>query len=441
MEVPMELLITFPFIFSGFVNLIYLAAGGIFLPDRVRSILFIASGILYFVTTFLLMIRKKEIHISWRFFIVPFFWILFYGLAIIRYSRIAPLMESIKRYLVFGTTAYAWGIMISRMHLEHRLLQSLERISILLIPAALLYTMNVYLHHGSYFDLSFGPVTYMTVAYTLLPLFAALVLTLDGRSFSMKNIANVLIALFFWYVMLLTTTRGAIFGVLFFAIVLFLYDFFYARKNKLRIFTTALVLLLFAIINLGGIEGSLKKNPRMSIVISSLEEGEFKTSDRGAMKTDDLMMLVNDPHPTTNSELIKKGMVVNGRMNIGDRITLYRLALLETKAHPLTGLGSFGFHAKYGLYPHNFILEAYADFGVIGASVLLLGLFALLVRLFIAAHRSLNTKKLLLFFVAHLVMVLVSGSLYDMAMLQFGIGYAAFLTLPRKLNALSTEEQ
>lgn len=126
---------------------------------------------------------------------------------------------------------------------------------------------------------------------------------------------------------------------------------------------------------------------------------------------------------------------MNGRINIGDRVTLYRLALLETKAHPLRGLGAFGFHAKYGLYPHNFLLEAYADFGVVGGTILLVGILFLVVRLFATAKANPGTGRILLFLVAHLFMVLVSGSLYDMAMLQFGIGYAAFLPRHTKSHA------
>ena len=93
------------------------------------------------------------------------------------------------------------------MRLEDRLLHSLETISLLLVPAAMLYTLNVYLHAGEYFDLSFGPVTYMTVAYTLLPLFAAIVIRLEKVPASTANVGKILLALFFWYVMLLTTTR------------------------------------------------------------------------------------------------------------------------------------------------------------------------------------------------------------------------------------------
>ena len=420
----MDFVMTLPFIFSGFVNLIYLAAGGIFLPDRVRSLLFVGTGVAYFAATgFFFFAKRKHLRVSWRVVIVPLLWIFLYALALRRYGRIGPLEESLKRYLVFGTTAYAWGVMIARMRLEHRLLRSLETISLLLVPAAILYTLNVYLHAGEYFDLSFGPVTYMTVAYTLLPLFAAIVIRLEKAPASMENAAKILLALFFWYVMLLTT----IFGVLLFAVVLIVHDLVRARENTLRMIACALVLALFAVVNLGGMEGSFEKNPRMSVVIESLEEGTFKTSERGALPEDELLELVRDPAPLTNPALLDKNLVANGRINIGDRVTLYRLALLETKAHPLKGLGAFGFHAKYGLYPHNFLLEAYADFGVIGGTILLVGILILVVRLFAAAKMCAGTERILLFLVAHLFMVLVSGSLYDMAMLQFGIGYAAFL--------------
>ncbi len=432
----MELLITLPFIFSGFVNLIYLGAGGIFLPDRVRSLVFVVTGVAYFCATGFFFIRKrKEISLSWRSVVVPLLWIFFYALALKHYGRISPLTESVKRYLVFGTTAYAWGVMIARMRLEDRLLHSLETISLLLVPAAMLYTLNVYLHAGEYFDLSFGPVTYMTVAYTLLPLFAAIVIRLEKVPASTANVGKILLALFFWYVMLLTTTRGAIFGVLLFAVVLLVHDLIRARENTLRMIAAGLVLALFAVVNLGGMEGSLEKNPRMSVVIESLEEGSFKTSDRGALPEDELLALVRDPAPLTNPALLEKNLVVNGRINIGDRVTLYRLALLETKAHPLRGLGAFGFHAKYGLYPHNFLLEAYVDFGVVGGTILLVGILFLVVRLFATAKANPGTGRILLFLVAHLFMVLVSGSLYDMAMLQFGIGYAAFLPRHTKSHA------
>lgn len=437
----MEFLITLPFIFSGFVSLVYLAAGGIFLPDRVRFLLFVVTGVAYVAATgFFFFVQWKKQKLRWTVVLVPVLWILFYALALRQYGRIPPLAESVKRYLVFGTTAYAWGILIARTKLEDRLLHSLETISLLLVPAALLYTLNVYLHAGEYFDLSFGPVTYMTVAYTLLPLFAAIVIRLEKASASMENAAKILLALFFWYVMLLTTTRGAIFGVLLFAAVVLVHDFARARANTLRMIACALVLALFAVINLGGMEGSFEKNPRMSVVIESLEEGTFKTSDRGALPEDELLELVRDPAPLTNPALLEKNLVVNGRINIGDRITLYRLALLETKAHPLRGLGSFGFHAKYGLYPHNFLLEAYADFGVIGGTILLVGILFLVVRLFATAKMCAGTERILLFLVAHLFMVLVSGSLYDMAMLQFGIGYTAFLPpRPKKPEKIAVE--
>lgn len=88
---------------------------------------------------------------------------------------------------------------------------------------------------------------------------------------------------------------------------------------------------------------------------------------------------------------------------------LYNEVLDAFWEQPILGLGLWGDRPIIGIYCHNIILEMYINWGMIGATIILLILFFTVIVLFIASLKE-NRMILVMFLLSGIAPLMVSGS-------------------------------
>ncbi|MEF9989255.1 MAG: hypothetical protein RR716_01910, partial [Christensenellaceae bacterium] len=147
----------------------------------------------------------------------------------------------------------------------------------------------------------------------------------------------------------------------------------------------------------------------------------------------------------TEKELTEKESAEKELTGNYGRIVLLKTAINETKEHPLTGLGPFGYVQKYeGSYTHNVIADFFAEYGIIVAC-----LFAAFV---VFAYIKMGKSIKVAFSIAELcVLLFLTGTCFELGFRDyfpvfqpfwFFIGYTVWFIIPRKQckKELSTDE-
>ena len=440
-----DYLLPMPFIFTGMVNMILYNIGLGSENSRLRPLIFIICGVLYFLMSFEMGLKKHLLQReAWKFFIVPLLWFIFYGLAFYRFGIQGMIRDSFLRFGVFCLSAFAVGIYMVRDKKERRGFLLTEKLSWLLMPTGILYVLMAKSMHGEYWARNLGAMTYMALSYTWMPaMFAILInFTVDGFApldfhfgkvqFSLPVFFRILLALFFWFVIQVTSTRGAILGSLIFFVSLLFWNLAKEKDKKKKKRMSILLLLMigfFGGMNLSFVPEEFHSAERMEGIVHGLSQGKVETSQRGILSEEEIEQLVQESQPLQNPYWKSKNLITEDgqRMNIGDRMSLYKLAFAEIKSHPVKGMGAFGYHVKYGLYPHNFILEWMTDLGIVSGGILTLAVLILILRIFVAARKDRDVAMVMIFILGHGLMVLVSGSYFDMPFLFFGMGYGLYV--------------
>ena len=444
-----DYLLPMPFIFSGMVNMILLTFGLGGKESSIRPLIFTALGVLIFLNA-LYGLSGRLFHpgmvatlLSAGAYGVLYLWA-FYRNGI---NRI--ILDRFLRFGVFGLTSYGIGAYMMREKKEDRMFLLLEKLSWLLVPAGILYIMKAVSMSGVYWDRNLGAMTYMALAYTWMPALFAICINLarDGfgplhfhfgkKNFSLPLFFRMALGVFFWFVIQVSSTRGAILGTLLFIVLFFLYTGLHIKEKKRKqsmVWYLISLLFLFGLLNFSRIPLNIEISDRMDDFVQSISHGEIQTSERGVLTDEDIEALVEDPAPLENPYWREKDLVTaeGNRLNVGDRMSLYRLSFAEWKNSPLKGMGPFGFQLKYGLYPHDFLLELVTELGAVVGLALCVGVVFLFFRLWFVGGKDEQIRRMLLFIAGHLLMVLVSGTYWDMPFLFFGLGYALYLTQRKK---------
>lgn len=169
--------------------------------------------------------------------------------------------------------------------------------------------------------------------------------------------------------------------------------------------------------------------------ILNIETGKFDTmnnifnyyivkSNKTRVETVD--MLYDDIH-NLNGKYIKideENIDAQNYQYLMNRVNLWPNAISEFKKSPVIGNGVLYFQNKYVAYfPHNIILEALCDFGVVGLLLLLLialCCFVIFIRLIIITKNK-NISSLLVFMLMYIPSYLFYTSLYSNSILIFTI--------------------
>lgn len=117
-------------------------------------------------------------------------------------------------------------------------------------------------------------------------------------------------------------------------------------------------------------------------------------------------------------------------IQIRSRGTLYKLALKEFQKSPLTGMGPMGYTVKYGMYPHNILLELLCETGVAGFVPFMLLILWAIMNLLRFGWKQKYVRYFFLFLIAYMVQANISGGLWYFSPLLCALGYG--LALPNE---------
>lgn len=101
--------------------------------------------------------------------------------------------------------------------------------------------------------------------------------------------------------------------------------------------------------------------------------------------------------------------ISSGEISVSGRTTIYKDIINLINANPILGIGLAGDRRLIGVYSHNFLLEIISGFGIPFGSVIIITIFALLLRaIFISSQ--LNRNILLTWFAIGFIPLLFSSS-------------------------------
>jgi len=110
-------------------------------------------------------------------------------------------------------------------------------------------------------------------------------------------------------------------------------------------------------------------------------------------------------------------------LQIGNRGTLYKLAMMEFMKSPVTGMGPGNYTLKYGKYPHNVLLELLCETGLAGTIPLVTLILWAVIRLLLIGRKRPEVSSIVLIFAAFAIQACISGSLWNCPALLCALGY------------------
>lgn len=387
----------------------------------------------------------------------------FYALGFIKYG-----VHSIPTYyfipfVTYALPAFCVGICGALSHIERDFFSLMERISFFVFPAGLIYFNGLLFNcnpFGEYTHMGrqLGIIDYMPVASALMPfLLAHIVQFADRKIFEMQIgskktvlpqwLRGVFIVVY-WVGIIGSGTRSIYFCVIGFCVLLIISRVIHRESIK----RTALLSLAMAAFLLFNIfiyapPGMRRGTTRMEEFIAGLAQGKIITDSKENAdvqdKLDDLVkagnqqQVANKPQPGTDlPEQMQPGTDLpeentTETLQILNRGTLYKLAWKEFLKSPLIGMGAAGaFKYKYGLDPHQVILQLLAEGGLLlGGPLLLLVLFAI-IRLLRIGWTNRGVRYVLLFLLAYAIFSNTNGNIWKDEHVLCAMGYALAYQIP-----------
>lgn len=356
-------------------------------------------------------------------------------------------IHSAGQFAFFAFPAFCAGVYAAAKRQESSFFDTLEHLGLFAAPAALIY------FNGSLFNCNpfnwgrdLGILSYMTFSYTLMPFLLAMVFQfLEGKPFSLfgrtlkhpQRLRGILIALF-WIAIIAAGTRGTYFCVVGFCICLVLSSYLHREsRQKSAILSTAMTFVLCFNIFVYAPQGF--GTWRMTNFLQGLSKGELVTtkedpevSDKidDLVKADGSQQIANRPDASAEPDAPSQEDSMLENIQIRSRGTLYKLALKEFQKSPLTGMGPMGYTVKYGMYPHNILLELLCETGVAGFVPFMLLILWAIMNLLRFGWKQKYVRYFFLFLIAYMVQANISGGLWYFSPLLCALGYG--LALPNE---------
>lgn len=438
---PLCLTITF------IANFVFFYLGLCLKENRAREIAFILVAILFAIgsgLSFLRLLGEKILSPGQILLLaaVLLYFVAAYAVRYLSFGTSGDMPAYAARFITLCIPPFFCGACAAAWKTEGSYVEKLERLTFLIVPGAVFYSFGLLFESNPFnYGADLGIIDYMAVAYTIMPfLFAHIIRFADDEPFELpvlkraakrpQLLRGCLIALY-WYAILASGTRGCYVCVSVFCIALYVSRRIHrqrARRTAILSFIMigALLLSVF-VVRVPG----LARASRMGLVIEGAAEGKFVTSedslgeyenDIGALANHEGgMQIVNldpgdeDPEDPTANLIVKS------------RGTLWKLAFLEFKKSPLTGMRPGGYIIKYGMYPHNVPLELLCETGIVGtiplAALILLAAF----RILRAGLKRRECRYLLLFFLAYALRACITSTLWECPALLCALGYGLAL--------------
>lgn len=433
------------FCIGNLANFFFFYMGLAYEENIVRKIGFIIINVFYAITAFAALLSalrfgKMRLRLLLPLIAVVLLYAGYYLTSLIRFGCSTSWIYNTEQFVTFSFPAFCAGIYAACRKNEESLFDCLEHLSVWTVPAALVYLNGALFNcnpFGNGRDL--GIINYMSVAYTLMPFLLAVILqfldnkplTLFGRTWKHPQwVRGALIALF-WVVLIASGTRGSYFCVVGFCVCVVFSAFIHRRNRKKSvILSTAMVLLLCFNIFIYSPKGF--NTDRMQFFIDGLGKGEIVTSE----KDDELDSKLEELVKSDGNQQVANGDSSNGNESpkITDRGTLYKLAWMEFQKNPLTGMGSMGYAVKYGMYPHNAVLQILCETGVVGAALFMTMILWAFIRILRSGQKRKEVRFFLLFLIAYAIEANISGDFWNCPVLLCALGYGFALSMTKELS-------
>ena len=443
-------LLPLSFCIGNLINILLFYLGLAYTDNAVRDVVFIIGNVLFTLVAAVALLSvlrfgRMKCRTLLPLGIVLLFYMVCYLMVPLRHGFTSSWIHSAGQFACFSFPAFCAGIYAAVKQQEETLFASLERLGFCVAPAALIYLNGALFgcnpfHDGWYL----GIINYMDLAYTIMPFLLALVvqfsekrpLTILGRTLAYPQwVRGVLIALF-WVVICATGTRGTYFCVLGFCVCLVGLSLLH-RSNRRRtmVVSAAMALLLFFNIFVYSPKGF--NTWRMKSFVDGLTNGEIVTGTdvenvddylKDMVKADGDRQIANRPEDDPAAGDFAEDHVGAKNLTFRNRGTLFKLAIMEFQKSPIVGMGPMGYSIKYGLYPHNAILQILCETGIIGFLFFMTFIIWAIIRMLRIGRRRKEIRYLILLFVAYAIQANISGDLWNCSALLCALGYGFALS-------------
>lgn len=452
------------FVFSFCLNLCFFYLGLAFEENAVRALLFLAVNILFAVVCGLcFLFQWRHSRFSLRsllpLVLVMLYYIAAFALAAGRYGFRQPVVPYAEQFIVFCIPALMAGFIAGQRGAAASFFRTLEAFSFAVLPGALMY-LNAILarclpwNYGA----NLGILGYMNLAYTFMPFLLAHLIQftekdtwtvfLSSREVRRPQLWRLVFIAVYWLAIIASATRGTMVCVLVFCCALVLLRVLQRRGKAASLVSAAMAAVLLFNLFVYAPAGFYRLDDMRSF-LSGLTRHELVTSkdspdtaDKldGIVAQDSDKQVINTPPenppeqppenpPEQPSENPSEEPAEDyGAVKIGNRGTLFKLALMEFKKSPLTGMGPTAYSVKYGMYPHSVALEVLCETGIVGAIVLFGLLLYAVVLMALRARREPKIWLVLVFLLAYGIKANISACLWTCSALLGALGYGFGLT-------------
>lgn len=437
------------FTFSSLTNIIFYYLGLAFVENPAREYGFILFCVAFAVCsglTVLYLIRTERF--SWKTWALcgcaMLFYLVSFAIGFASFGLDSLLFEYAQQFIVFCLPAFFIGICAAKWRTDRHLIPMLEKMSVLVLPAAVIYLNQVLFNANPFnYGRDLGIIHYMSFAYTLMPFLlahilqfsdgAALELPLVKRPIRHPQLVRAALILVYWVVIYSSGTRGTVICVLCFCLLLAILKLLHRQSvKKAALISGVMVLALLFNLYVYAPAG-MRWLSRMDIFLNGLSEGKLVTSVDGDAVEENIDEWVaadpNQPEETEPADSDSTGNVtepgdVEQNTQIRNRGTLYEIAVKEFLKSPLTGMGPGGYSEKYHIYPHNAILELLAETGLAGTLVMFLLVVLALKKLLADAWLDKDAQYFLLIIMAYAIRANISGTFWECSALLCALGFA-----------------
>lgn len=436
-------------IMNPFLNLIFYFGLS---PDR-RRMFVIVFSIVYFLVDFAIVFflliynksfRKKSASSFIIFVLIVISYIPILGVKMNIFLSFIIYVFPIVVFSVFNLT-YFNGV-VSKINIAPLLY--------IISPISIYYFVRFFMNVNNTTIIDLGNITYLVIGN-----FFLLILVLQYTIYNINKhlFTNVSYKYYYIFMMFIFTfnlinsgAKGPIISLFIFLIIDFILTLIHDSKVNLLLFKTIIVTLiisyLFAFAN-SGLSRLLAFNNEVQYIINVPEISETgnvnivnNSNEQENIDNPEIMestsslenlMYLNYLETGLIDELYSKGnylktlnnlyvydvkyesVITNIKVSsITARKIIFNLAFKEIMSKPIEGMGIFGFQQKYGIYPHNFILEMFTDFGLFFGTLVIFVLLISFIKLLLLKNKSDYERILLNLVIITIPYLMVSDSFY-----------------------------
>lgn len=360
--------------------------------------------------------------------------------------------RTVGQFLLSAVPALIAGIYCAKKQVGSDLLRWIERIGLILLPAAMIYVWRFFAFTDEIYTLDLrrlGRIDYMSLAYGFIPLMAASGLLLfEEKSPRRWVVGRWILVCAYWLAIVFTQTRGAVLGGFLFLFLLAIVQLKQHKKDALILAASCVLIFAASIPILPKLFG--EANSRFSAANVDEAFNFAGGAIKGAGMSGRQFLLANENNGvfidryknicTIHNKEIARMISVDEELYVsikesGCIIKLSRMSLLvtsfeEIKKTPWFGMGPLAYQLRYfGFHPHNLLIELVVEIGVVLGGLIVIGLIWLSYGLVLQIRRGGGRRAVPFLAVIYLPMFMVSGTIWGDAVFSFLLGYLLVLVL------------